>query len=197
MSENDKHAAQGEVDDLDDRLQAAGARHAAMRRAAAPTGTAEAAARSFEAMFAMPPSITPEKRAELLALRSLLRHAAQTEYGHQTAAEFALALLRRARAAEVIVAGRETEPTHEEFLAQEVAGGGWLVAYVTPHTKPGHQAMKVLANYADVRWWLENRRWGDKVVRWWSLGTNGAPGAWPVPQGNEVEVLTQRMESAR
>lgn len=184
------HGAQEEGSESVDRLQAAGLRHAAMRLAAArPTGTPDAAARSFEAMFAMPPSITPEERAELVALRA--------EYEHQTAAEFALALLRRARVAEAIVAGRETEPTHEEFLAQEVAGGGWLVAYVTPHTKPGHQAMKVLANYADVLWWLDRQLGGEKVVRWWAIGTSGAPGVWPVPQGNEVEVLTRRMESAR
>ena len=99
---------------------------------------------------------------------------------------------------EAIVAGRESEPTHEEFLAQEVAGGGWLAAYVTPLTKPGYQHMTVLSNYGFVLGWLSGiscRR--GQVLRWWALATDGVPCAWPVPQGNEVEVLRRKMESVR
>lgn len=201
MSEHDEYEAQ-RVRGFADRIQAAGVRHAAMRRAAAPTGTPEAVAVAVEAATGWP-LMTPEERAEIEALllpdlrdgrRGVLTLGSEYERG--VLSSVALDLLRRARAAEATIAGREAEPTHEEFLAHELAGGGWMVAYVTPLTKPGCQHMTVMSNYGIVRGWLStiSCRYGQ-VLRWWALATNGVPCAWPVPKGDEIERLKQREAS--
>ena len=203
MSEHDDEYEAQRARGFADRIQAAGVRHAAMRRAAAPTGTPEAVAVAVEAAARRP--MTPEERAEIEALLLPdLRDGRSgvltlgSEYERGVLSSVVLDLLRRARAAETVIAGCETEPTHEEFLAQEVAGGGWLVAYVTPRTKPGYQCMHLLPDYTSVRQWISSmNRSFDRVIRWWALGTDGAPGAWPVPQGNEVEVLMRKMGSVR
>lgn len=200
MSENDKHAAQGETSDFADRIQAAGARRVAMRRAAAPTGTPEAASRSAEAVFAKPPPITHEELAEILALLPPdLRNGPPgafgmcSEYERQTAAQIALALLRRARAAEAIIEGRTKPPTDAEIAAHAAqrCPGLWL-------TRDDGGNVFVECGGAAVARTRENQASaGDDGTRWISLDAAGRPCAWPVPQGNEVEVLTRRMESAR
>lgn len=162
MSENDKHAAQDGDSDFADRIQAASARHAAMRRAAAPTGTSEAAARSVEAMFAMPPSITPEERAELVALRA--------EYEHQTAAEFALALLRRA-----MVEGRTTPPTLAEVQAHVVNRGGWWLI-----VEEYDFGTYLIERESDIALYV------GRAVRWIACDSCGCPCGWPLAPFNTV-----------
>lgn len=204
MSEHDDEAQRARG--FADRIQAAGVRHAAMKCAAAPTGTPEATtAAAVEAVTRRPSPMTPEERAEIEALLPPdLRYgrssalALCSEYERSALASVVLGLLRRARAAESIVAGRETEPTHEEFLAQDRAGGGWLVAYVTPSTQPGHQCVRAVRNYVDARGFLASLSYSrGKVIRWWALATDGAPGVWPVPQSDDVEVLVRKTESVR
>lgn len=67
-------------------------------------------------------------------------------------------------AAKYILTGREVAPTEEELAAHEEAGGGWLVA----HEDGVYTGIAPLEDLDE-----------DLCTRWWALGPDGTPCAWP------------------
>lgn len=76
-------------------------------------------------------------------------------------------LTRALRAAQAIVEGRPTTPTHAEALAHERRGGTWLVAR---RSEPGR---RFTASVVYGAWPIEN------AERVWALDAQRRPCAWP------------------
>ena len=182
MSERDDEYEARRARDFADRIHAAGVRHGAMKRAAkAPTGTPETTA-------AVDPSpMTPEEIAEVEALlppdlwdgrSSALALCSEDERG--VLSSVVLGLLRRARAAEAIVAGRTTPPTDAEIYAHDARGGAWLVTLPPRAQVRMMPETRYTSDPAEVSrlWWSEGA--------WWVPVLHGRPCAWPtvgVPRG--------------
>ena len=63
-----------------------------------------------------------------------------------------------------IIGGSDIAPTEEELAAHEEAGGGWLVA----HEDGVYTGIAPLEDLDE-----------DLCTRWWALGPDGTPYAWP------------------
>lgn len=99
-------------------------------------------------------------RAENAALRAdVMRYASGV-----ASAERGIAALRE------IIAGRRAPPTAAENAAHDAAGGWWR--YQTANDF-GDVLCQDVGDISDA--------WA--VTRWWSLGPDGAPCAWPVVMG--------------
>lgn len=69
-----------------------------------------------------------------------------------------------------IIAGRTTPPTDAEIEAHAKAGGSWLYQMPT--------GMRSTCGFThDTALWVASN---VDVLRWWALGSDGAPCAWPV-----------------